>query len=171
MGNSTVLQKPEAYLHLMSLAMTQRYQHRQIQLPTETDAYANGDVIWTPIEVPVTLVNNDAFLLDTLLLTDDDEQKKALDLVFLKSDLDIGAVNAAATLPSAGSADYLGSVKVVAADYVDQGDFSTVQKTDLGMILSVADGAESIYVAGVARAAATYTSETGLGLSLGFRLY
>ena len=165
-----VLQKPEAYLHIMALAMTHRYQHRQIEPPTETNAYANADVIWTPIQVPVTLAGNDSFLLDTLLLVDDDEVKKALDLVFLRSNLDIGAVNAAATLPSAGSADFLGSVKVVAADYVDQGDFSVVQKTDLGLIMSVAEGAERIYVAGVARGAVTYTSEAGLGLSLGFRL-
>ena len=167
----TVLQKPEDYLHIMALAMTQRYQHRQIEPPSETSAYADGDVIFAPIEVPVTLVNNDTFLLDTLLLVDDDELKKAVDLVFLKSELSIGAVNAAATVPSAGSADFLGTVKIAGTDYVDQGDFSTVEKKDLGMILSVADGAKGIWVAGVAREAVTYTSETGLGLKLGFRLY
>ena len=165
-----VLQKPEDYLHIMALAMTQRYQHRQIEPPTETDAYADGDVIFAPIEVPITLVNNDTFLLDTLLLVDDDELKKAVDLVFLRSELSIGAVNAAATLPSAGSADLLGIVKIANTEYADQGDFSTVQKTGLGLILSAADGAESIWVAGIAREAVTYTSEDGLGLSLGFRL-
>ena len=165
------LQKPEAYLHIMALAMTQRYQHRQVEPPTKTDAYANGDVIFAPMEVPITLINNDSFLLDTLQLTDDDELKKAVDLVFLRSELDIGAVNAAATLPSAGSADLLGTVKIANTEYVDLGDFSAVEKTGLGLILSVAEGAESIWVAGIAREAVTYTSDSGLGLSLGFRLY
>ena len=166
----STLQSTEEYLRLMALAMTKRYQHRQIEPTTETDAYADGDVIFAPIQVPITLVNNDAILLDTLQLVDDDELKKAVDLVFLRSELDIGAVNAAATLPSAGSADLLGTVKIANTEYVDLGDFSAVQKTGLGLILSVAEGAESIWVAGIAREAVTYTSETGLGLSLGFRL-
>ena len=166
-----VLQTPEAYLHTMALAMTQRYQHRQIEPPTETDEYADGDVIFAPIEVPVTLVNNNSFLLDTLLLVDDDELKKALDLIFLRSQVNIGEVNAAATVPSAGSADFLGTVKIAAANYADQGEFSTVQKTDLGMIFSVAEGAESLWVAGVAREKVTYTSKVGLSLKLGFRLH
>ena len=166
----STLQRPEEYLRIMALAMTHRYQHRQIQPPTETDAYADGDVIFAPIQVPITLVNNDTFLLDTLQLVDDDELKKAVDLVFLRAELDIGAVNAAATLPASGSADYLGTVKIANTEYVDLGDFSAVQKTDLGLILSVAEGAESIWVAGIAREAVTYTTETGLGLSLGFRL-
>ena len=28
-----------------------RYQHRQVEPPTETDAYADGDVIFAPIEI------------------------------------------------------------------------------------------------------------------------
>ena len=170
MGLPTTLQSPEAYLHIIADLMINRFQHPHIEPPTETDAYANGDVIFTPIEVPITLVKNDSFLLDTLLLVDDDEQKKALDLVFLRSDVAIGEVNAAASVPSAGSADLLGIVKIAAADYVDQGEISVVQKTDVGLIVSVAEGSESIWVAGVARETVTYTSETGLGLRLGFRI-
>ena len=169
-GFMNITPTTESYLHAIADALVNKYQHKQVEPPTETDAYASGDVIFVPIEIPtLTGYGAQSLILDTVLLTDDDELNRAIDLVFLRTNVSIGAVNAAASLPSASSRDLLGTIKILAADYVDQGDFSAVEKTDLGRIFSPPDGESSIWVAGIARAAATYTSTSGLGLSLGFR--
>lgn len=157
----------ESVLDTLTTNVIKRYQRRQVEPATETDAYANGDVLFAPIEIDSIAQEDTSFVLDTVLLTNDDEVNQPIDLVFLKSGDSIGAVNAAATLPT--GSDLLGTVAIVAADFVDKGDFSAAEKTDLGLIFSTPDDSQSIYVAGIAKASITFTTTSGLGLSLGFR--
>ena len=157
----------ETVLNELTEHVIRRYQRRQVEPATETDAYANGDVLFTPIEIESIAKEGSSLVLDTLILTNDDEVNQPIDIVFLASDDSIGAVNAAANLPT--GEDLLGTVKIVAADFVDMGSFSAAQKTNLELIISTPSDSQSIYVAGVVRATATFTTTSGLGLSLGFR--
>ena len=156
------------YLREIALFLTCGYALKQVNLPTETDAYASGDVLFAAVEVPeVAIHNGDAILLDAVKLIDDDEIKQAIDLIFLKSEVAIGDVNDAATVPS--GAEYLGTVKIVATDYTDLGDISVAEKKNVNEILATAEDSTSLWVAGIVRGAATYTTTAGLSLMLSFK--
>ena len=157
-------------LHEIAMILKSKYTHKRINAPTETDAYANGDVVFSPIEIPdVTLNAGEAVLLDSVKIINNDDLAPPTDLIFLASAVDIGAVNAAATVPGAGSASYLATVKFTAANYTDLGDIRVAEKKDLGEVIKTANGSKSIWVAGIARAAATYTSQAGISLITTFR--
>lgn len=160
----------EAYLRQIAEALKCKYTHKRVDAPTETDAYANGDLVFAPIEIPdVTLGKGDSLLLDSVKIINNDDLAPPMDLIFLGSAVDIGAVNAAASVPDAASAVYLATVKFTAANYTDLGDIRVAEKKDIGEIIRSADDSKSIWVAGIARAAATYTSETGITLITTFK--
>ena len=156
------------FLREIAIFLTCGYTLKQVSLPTETDAYADGDVLFAAVPIPdVAIYDGDAVLLDAVKLIDDDEIKQAIDLIFFKSEVGIGDVNAAATVPS--GAEYLATVKLVATDYTDLGDISVAEKKNVNEILATADGSKSIWVAGIVRGAATYTTTAGLSLMLSFK--
>ena len=158
----------QVYLREIAIFLTCGYALKQVSLPTQTDAYASGDVLFAAVEVPEVAVHNgDTVLLDAVKLIDDDEIKQAIDLIFFKSEVGIGDVNAAATVPS--GAEYLATVKLVATDYTDLGDISVAEKKNVNEILATADDSKSIWVAGIVRGAATYTTESGLSLMLSIK--
>lgn len=162
------LQPPEAYLRLIAQALLYRYVHRQVEPPTETTAYAKDDVVFAPIEISdVVFSEGDTVLLESVKLIDGDELNKAIDLIFLKSEVSIGAVNAAASVPS--GAEYLGTVKIAKTEYTDLGAFSVAEKKNVNEIFAAASDAKSLWVAGIAREAITYTSTSGLSLITTFR--
>ena len=160
----------EAYLRQIAEALRCRYSHKRVNPSTETDAYANGDVVFAPIEIPdIALGKGETVLLESVKIINNDDLAPPTDLIFLTEAVDIGAVNAAATLPTAGSAAYLATVKFTAANYTDLGDIRVAEKKDLGEIIKPTDDSKSIWVAGIARAAATYTSEAGISIITTFR--
>ena len=110
--------------------LTCGYALKQVSLPTETDAYADGDVLFAAVQIPdVAIHNGDTVLLDAVKLIDDDEIKPAIDLIFFKSEVAIGDVNDAAEVPA--GAEYLATVKLVASDYTDLGDISIAEKKNV----------------------------------------
>ena len=158
----------QLYLREIAIFLTCGYALKQVSLPTQTDAYASGDVLFAAVEVPeVAIHNGDNVLLDAVKLIDDDEIKQAIDLIFFKSEVAIGDVNDAAEVPA--GAEYLATVKLVASDYTDLGDISIAEKKNVNEILATADDSKSIWVAGIVRGAATYTTESGLSLMLSIK--
>ena len=163
-------QTSEGHLRRIADSLMFQFIHKRVNAPTETDAYANGDVVFSPIEIPdVTLYDGDSVLLDSVKIINNDDLAPPTDLIFLTAPVDIGEVNAAATVQVVGSDAYLATVKFTAANYSDLGDIRVAEKKDLGEVIKPADDSQSIWVAGIARAAATYTSEAGITLITTFR--
>lgn len=70
-------------------------------------------------------------------MPNDDEVNRLIDLVFIKSEVSIGAINAAYNFPNASIAELLGTVSIVAADFIDQGAFSAAEKRNVGLGLNL----------------------------------
>ena len=172
MGLPKTLQSERSYLHALTNAILNKYQFAEFTPAISTAVHAAGDVLFPPEEVDdVVLEPGAAFLLDSVVLIDDDEESAETDLIFMKSSVSIGAANAAYNYPAGNIDDYLGLLKIPASAYVDHGDFTAAELKDIGMVLRTAEDAESIFVAGVTRGTPTYGANTDIKVKLGFKRY
>ena len=167
---SGVLQNEATYLRNISRTLQDRFVFKRIDPTITTAVHASGDVLFEPVEVTdVARENGGTVMLDTVKIIDQDEESVAIDLLFLKSDVDIGGANAAATVPDASNSEYLGLVKVVASDYTDLGEFTVAEKTNLLQVFETDSDSTSVWVAGIVRATPTYAAATDIGVILNFR--
>ena len=170
MDFSKTLQDSGTYLRAIAESLINKYQHKTIAPATQsTPDYASGDVVFAAIEVPNVALEDTGFLLSNVLLTDNDDIAPVIDLVFLKSAVAVGAVNAAYAFPAASISELLGVVSIASGDWSDLGAFRTAEKKDLNLVLTTPDNSKSIWVVGVARAAINFSSASGLRLNLGLR--
>lgn len=134
-------------------------------LSLDTNAYATGDVLAATQEVPLVRKTGKETRLRSVVVIDKDDQGGAFDLVFLRSNVSIGAENAAVALSGANATEVIGILVIAAADYVDLGSGRIATKQPLDFELTPTTGT-SIWVAAVSRDAKTYTA-AGLQLRLG----
>ena len=168
-GLNTVTRSPEqVYLRDIALALSCRYASKQIDPTLDTSAYADGDVFFVPVEISDVVINaGESVLLDAVKVIDKDDKASPIDLIFLKSDVSIGDLNDTATVPT--TAEYLGTVKLVAADYTDLGAIRVGEKKEVNEIFATADDSTSIWVGGIIRGAATYGAATDMSVILSFK--
>jgi hypothetical protein len=148
------------------------YLYKEVTLSMSTAQYGDGDVLAAAQEVAEVFEAGRAVELRSLVLLDKDDQGGALDIVFLRSNVSLGAENAALAVTDAVADEILGKVSVGTADYTDLGSSQFVQKTaaagDAGMgLVLLPDGGGSLYVAAISRGTKTYTA-SGITLKLGF---
>jgi len=137
-----------------------------VTLSLDTNAYADGDVLAAPQEVPmVGRVRGGVVQLGSLHLLDKDDQGGILDLVFMNATGSLGAENAACAPTDAVAATIIGTVSVVAADYVDLANSQCVTKTNLKLGLKCAHNTQSLWIAAISRDTKTYTA-AGITLKL-----
>jgi hypothetical protein len=126
-------------------------------------AYASGDVLAATQEVASALrVAGGTGHIQTIVVQDDDDQAGALDLIFLDQNTSIGTENSAISM--ADNDDILGSVEVVAGDYVDMVNSQHATKTNVGIMISSAT--TSIWMAAASRDTKSY-STSGITVRLG----
>lgn len=146
--------------------------YKEVTLSMSTAQYGDGDVLAAAQEVADVFEAGRAVKLESLVLLDKDDQGGALDIVFLRSNVSLGAENAALAVTDAVADELLGKVSVGTADYTDLGSSQFVQKTaaagsaGMGLVL-LPDGGSSLYVAAISRSTKTYTA-SGITLKLGF---
>ncbi len=127
-------------------------------------AYASGDVLFIPVLFGhIARANGLAAALHSVLVVDVDGNAGALDLFFLRTVQNVGAINDALALSDAEAVELLGWIEIVAADYKDHGDqkavFKTPQSTGWNVgLLEPAVASQDIYVFGVSRDTKTYTA-------------
>lgn len=135
----------------------------------DTSAYASGDVLFDTQEiVDAARADGEVVILQSITITDQDDQGMDMDLIFLDAATSIGTENAAVSITAADLADdALGSVSISEDDYVDMvaAKMATVAGIGLEMKADAADS--SIYVAAVTRDAPTHTA-SGLVLKFAF---
>jgi len=132
----------------------------------DTNAYADGDVLFATQEIAGAVRNNgDACILQSVHVVDIDDQKVEMDLIFFNANTSLGTENSAPDIDDTEVLTTLGVVNV--ADYVDLGANSIATVTGIGLELKAGAATTSLYVAGITRGAPTY-SASGLQITFGF---
>ena len=139
----------------------------EVTLSLDTNAYASGDVLAdTQAMTACMRVNQGTAVIHSITLLDEDDQAQALDLLFLRTDVTIGTENSAVSVSDANAREIMGVVEVAAADYVDLVGSQIVTKTNVGIVVDAAAGADDLYVAAISRGTGTYTA-SGIRLMVG----
>lgn len=143
----------------------------------DTSAYADGDVLAAPQEITNVFIDPEMEVtLQSLRLLDKDDQGVAMDILFLKSEVDIGAENAAYAITDAEAEEILTAVNIATGNYTDWGDWQIAMKsasagdTGMGMLMrpSAAAGT-SLWVALITRGGTPTYTASGLVLDIGLK--
>lgn len=137
-----------------------------VTLSLDTAAYADGDVMAdSQVVTNAVRVAGGRATLKSVVVVDEDDVGQAFDILFFSSNVSLGTENAAPSITDANARNFLGFVKVAAADYIDLGGVKVATKTSCELMLEPASGRD-IYVATIIRGAGTYTA-SGVSLKLG----
>jgi len=138
-----------------------------VTLSLDTNAYADGDVLAATQEIPDALrFNGGTGIVQSLIALDKDDQGLAFDVVFLKSNVSIGAENAAVSITDTDAEQILGIVNVEAANFDDLVASQIATKVNVGIPVKSDGGTKSLYIAAISRGAGTY-SAAGIVLKIG----
>ena len=135
----------------------------ELVLSLDNNAYGSGDVLAaTQALANAVRVSGGTALLDMVQVLDEDDQGGALDILFFRSNVDIGAENGAFDITDAEARELLGWINVAAADYTDFGGWrlATIKRGDTGFKASVLKPTTgtSLYVAVISRDTKTYSA-------------
>ena len=143
----------------------------EIDAPVDTTAqtYASGDVLFNAGEATRLIgasMSNGTSVLQSIILIDYDTQGVAIDLIFLRSLVSIGAVAAAINISPATALEIVGIVAVPAANYDTLGTILVATVENIGIVMHPRNGT-SLWLAAAVRGAPTYPSGH-LGIKAGF---
>lgn len=121
----------------------------------DTSAYASGDVFVATTAIPGAARGGGqpSKLVGISLLEKADQAACAFNILFYRSNVSIGTVNAAPSISDANNEYFEGLVPINAGDWVDLGGSKTVNKTatDVGMPVGIrGDSTNKCYFAIVA---------------------
>lgn len=142
-----------------------------ITFSLDTSAYASGDLVAdTQALADVAASLGGTVELVSVTLTDEDDQKGTLQIVFLDTNTSMGTENAAPNISDANaSGKILGTVTALAANYVDVGGAAVVSLTNCGLLLKAAAADDDLYVALVGLTTTPTYTASGLKGKFGFR--
>ena len=131
-------------------------------------AYATGDVMsLTAVVDGFFGAADQTAILRSIVAIDEDDQGTAFDVVFLRSNVALGAtINSAADISDANAREIQGFISIAAGDYIDLGGVRVATKTGLSLPLRSISGTDDIAIATIARGAPTY-SASGVRLRIG----
>jgi len=139
----------------------------EVTLSLDTNAYHANDVLAATQEVAAAVrVNAGKALLTSIILNDKDDQKVALDLVLLRTNVALGTENAAPSIADNDADEVLGIVSVAAADWIDLGGTAVATIRNIGLLVEAGAASTSIYLAAITRGTPTHTA-SGITLKLG----
>jgi len=129
-------------------------------------AYATGEVLSITQELASFFpVSAKAVTIQSISVLDEDHEGGAFDIVFLKSNVSIGALNAAVSVADADAREILGVVSIALSDYADLVNSYLATITGIGLVVKSAG--TSIWVAAISRDTKTYTAASDLKLKIG----
>ena len=139
-----------------------------VDLVTATAAIGDNEMISDYVEIAnAVAVNAGTSLLHSIILIDDGDQAKAMDLVFATANTSLGTLNEVVSGADSVAANILGVVSI--SSYFDGVAWQLATKTNIGLVLKAAASTKSIYVAAVNRSGgdADYVATDDLHLRLG----
>lgn len=143
----------------------------QITPVLDTLIHAAGDTLFnTTVLALAARVNGGVVVLQSLSVTDQDDQGAALDLYLLESNTTFGAINAPPSITDVGAADchYIGSLAT--GDWKDVGGAKVASLRNIGLMVKCLAGNRSLYLAAVTQGTPTHTSG-GLVVRVGFQQF
>jgi hypothetical protein len=162
-----------ALLFLAAQAYAQPFTTYKVVAATptlDTNAYASGDQLGTLMTLTEALAGAKRGTLESLVILDKAKQKSALVVhLFLASPTIASSDNAALDISDAQMAsNYLGSVSVAAAAYIDLNASSVATYSDLGLPVEASSQAGTLYAIIESQGAPTYAA-SDLVLRFGFK--
>jgi hypothetical protein len=133
----------------------------------DTNAYADGDVLFNPVEIANAVRNNgDSCILQSVHVLDKADQGVAFELVFLKAATNLGTINAAISITAANAEDIIGHY-AFSNSYIDLINSQILTDNGIGLMLEAGAATTSLYVAGISKGTGTYAADS-LKITLGF---
>ena len=141
-----------------------------IQPTVDTSAYAAGDLMFNPKEIPnAVAVDGGTAILQSIAVANDDALVGAFDIVFIASSDQPGDLNDAIAgetgLSDANADKILGIVTI--SNMVDVGGTAIGSKANIGLVLKAAAGTKSIYAFGIAQSTDNPSTASGYKLRIG----
>ena len=133
----------------------------------DTSAYADGDVLFNPVEIPNAVRNNgDTCILQSVHVLDKADQGETFELVFLKAATSLGTINAAISISAANAEDIIGHY-AFSNGWIDLINSQVLTDSGIGLVLEAGAATTSLYVAGISKGTGTYAADS-LKITLGF---
>lgn len=127
-----------------------------IDCTVDTNAYAEGDVLFTAHEVAGFSTAADiTSILQSVVVADVDDQGIGIDLIFFNANTTLGTVNSAPDIDDSEVLTVIGRVQVGAGSFYDLGANRVACVYGIGLPMKAGVGG-SIWMAGIARGAPTY---------------
>jgi hypothetical protein len=138
-------------------------------LAMDTSALAAGDVACTAtLAVTNALRAADTIgILQSVVVIDQDDQGTALDLIFFSSNTSLGTANGVPDIDDTESTTILGTVSILAADFIDLGANKVAEKRGLSLPIKSGTGVRTIWVSAICRSGTPTYTATGVKLRLG----
>ena len=141
-----------------------------VQPTVDDSAYAAGDLMFNPIEIPfAAAVNGGTAILQSISVANDDALTGAFDIILTSNDDAPGTLNNAVSgesgLSDANADSILGIVTI--SNMVDVGGCSIGSKANIGLVLKAAASSRSIYAWGIAQSTDNPTATGGYKLRFG----
>lgn len=135
----------------------------------DTNAYADGDVLFAPTEVKeAAQAAGGVTMLQSVTAIDASDQGAAFDLLFFNgASVSLGSLNAACSISDADALFHMGRVQILSSDYYDLGGCRVAGLNAIGRIMLPLPTSRSLYVAGISRGTGTYAA-SALTLRFGF---
>lgn len=144
----------------------------QVTPTLDTSIYASGDLLFDVTTITsAALATGSAVMLESCIVTDEDEQSTAIDLYITNVSTTVGTVNNAVALTDALSRGLQAYIPILAADFKDVGGATVAQPDSCKRINVVCEtsGSANLYLIGICRSGTPTYTANGLRISLGFR--
>ena len=129
-----------------------------ISASVSTSALADGDVAFDTQEVAGFSTAADVTsILQSVVVTDVDDQGTGIDLIFFNANTSLGTENAAPDITDSEALTIIGRVQVGSGSFYDLGLNKVACVYGIGLPMKAGTGG-SIWMAGIARGAPTYAS-------------
>lgn len=136
----------------------------------DTNAYADNDVLFVPIEVGGVFPQGQPVILDSIIVLDGDDQGVDFDLIFSNATLTLGTINGAVSISDADAAKIVGYVRLVGStDANDLINSQLYSKGNINLLMAGVAGTGSLFLSGVVRSGTPTYTASGMKIKLGFR--
>ena len=132
----------------------------EVECSTDTAAHAANDVVCQPVELPAAVRAGGRSIVQSVVVTDYDDNGSALDVVFLRSPITVGANNATMTISDGEVGEVLGYVSVTS--YLNLANNQVGEARSVGLMIEAdpddGDSDRSIWMALRTTGTPTYAS-------------
>lgn len=136
----------------------------------DTAIYAANDVLFVPTELKDVgaMAGGVVSLRGLMALDEADQTAFAFDLVFFRSNVTLGTINAAVSITDANASEIVGVVKVLATDIEDLVNGTLYFQNNLNVQMKLAANTTSLWVAAILRSGTPTFAASSMKLKLAF---